>query len=371
MPFQAQVNVQPAPGVAGDFASSNPRAVALAGPSGLVAGNNGVTVGKFAWVPLATPTIANNYGSSTSGAPTGFVHRAQQGLITAFLGEQSMVVPVGLPVVLHSAGDFWVVNNGTSSANIGDPVYASYADGSIANSVQAGAAFTGSIGGTFTGAIGASFTATGTGTSFVTSAQTGYLSIGDVITGTGVPTGTTVIAQTAGTTGAAGTYTTSAVTTASGASCTTTSKVLQITAVSTGTLRTTDVISGGTIVPNTTITGQTLGTVGGIGLYSLSGASQASASGTVTSLSTVLTVSALTSGTLYVGDPISGASVTSGSVITGLLTGAGGLGTYTLNNVSTVAAESMTTTGGVLTKWKIMSAGAVGELVKISSWLLG
>ena len=41
MPFQQQVNIMPAPAVAGDFASANPRASVLNGPGDPVAGPNG------------------------------------------------------------------------------------------------------------------------------------------------------------------------------------------------------------------------------------------------------------------------------------------------------------------------------------------
>src|SRR5258706_14001213 len=41
MPFPNQVNVQPAPAVAGDFASTNPRSAYPAGPGGPVAGAAG------------------------------------------------------------------------------------------------------------------------------------------------------------------------------------------------------------------------------------------------------------------------------------------------------------------------------------------
>ena len=43
--FQKQVNLTPAPAVAGDYASANPHVSVLAGPGGLVAGVGGVTVG--------------------------------------------------------------------------------------------------------------------------------------------------------------------------------------------------------------------------------------------------------------------------------------------------------------------------------------
>ncbi|MEX3614244.1 MAG: hypothetical protein VB141_10945 [Burkholderia gladioli] len=129
MGFQKQVYIDPNPAVEGDFASANPRAMVLAGPGALVAGDAGVTVGRFAWAD-ANGLVTN----AGTGAPTGFVHREQQGLITIFLMESTMIVPKGLAVTLHNLGDFWA-KTGTV-ATIGQKVFASNTDGSV----QTGAA---------------------------------------------------------------------------------------------------------------------------------------------------------------------------------------------------------------------------------------
>jgi phage tail sheath gpL-like len=63
-------------------------------------------------------------------------------------------------------------------------------------------------------------TGTGTGTSLVVTAVTGNIGIGSTVTGTGVPAGTKITNQQSGTTGGAGTYTTSVATTASAAALT-------------------------------------------------------------------------------------------------------------------------------------------------------
>jgi hypothetical protein len=125
MGFQTQVYQQPNPAVAGDFASANPRATVLAGPGQLVAGSAGVTVGRFAWAD--TDGIVSNAGT---GVPTGFVHREQQGVITIWLAESSMIIPEGLMVVLHNLGDFWAQT--TTAATAGQKVFASNTDGTIA-----------------------------------------------------------------------------------------------------------------------------------------------------------------------------------------------------------------------------------------------
>ena len=135
--FQTSVNVQPAIGVAGDFASANPRATVLAGPGALVAGAGGVTVGCFAWA-------ANGVVSSTGAGPvTGFVHREQQALITSYLQEASNAIPQGFPVTLHSAGDFLVKNTG-GAVTAGMSAFANLADGTV-QFAAAGAAVAGAV----------------------------------------------------------------------------------------------------------------------------------------------------------------------------------------------------------------------------------
>lgn len=59
---------------------------------------------------------------------------------------------------------------------------------------------------------------------------------------------------------------------------------------------------------------------------------------------TTLTVSAVTTGQLAIGQLISGAGITPGTYITALGTGLGYTGTYTINNSQTVSSEAMTAT---------------------------
>jgi len=68
--------------------------------------------------------------------------------------------------------------------------------------------------------IGASFTGTGSGTNLTASVVTGVIAVGDVVVGTGVPGGTTILSQTSGPVGGAGVYVTSGATTSSGAALT-------------------------------------------------------------------------------------------------------------------------------------------------------
>lgn len=67
--------------------------------------------------------------------------------------------------------------------------------------------------------------------------------------------------------------------------------------------------------------------------------------------SNVMTVSAISNGSIQVGEVISGAGVTAGTTVTGFLTGAGGVGTYSISVIhGTVASGTITQPGRVLSK---------------------
>lgn len=105
---------------------------------------------------------------------------------------------------------------------VGQWVSGSNADQSIGAGTRITAFGTGSGGtGTYTVSLsqsvsGATFTGTGSGTNLTASAVTGTIRVGDVIFGTGVPAGTTIVSQTSGTPGGAGVYVTSLATTSAG-----------------------------------------------------------------------------------------------------------------------------------------------------------
>src|SRR6266446_6746571 len=207
--FQTQVNVQPAPALEGDFASANPRFSVLAGAGGLVAGASGVTIGRFAWAvnpsdPDESPTILNSFGS---GLPTGFVHREQQALITAFLADASMVVPKGFPVTAMSGGDFWVKNNGTTQAFIGNKVYVNFKDGTAYFAATGATPTQASIVGTITAATAVFIGSVADEILTVASFSSGTVTIGSVLTGgTGLVTGVNIVSQLSGSIGGVGTY---------------------------------------------------------------------------------------------------------------------------------------------------------------------
>ena len=121
---------------------------------------------------------------------------------------------------------------------------------------------------------------------------------------------------------------------------------LTVTSVSSGTIAINQSLYGIGILPETVITALGSGS-GGVGTYTIN-RSQTVASGalnsatvgavvTATIAGTTMTVSAVTSGVLHVGQTVQGVGVTLGTIITALGTGTGGAGTYTLSVASTVA----------------------------------
>ena len=372
MPFQGQVNLTPAPAVAGDFASATPRAAVLAGPGGLVAGPGGVTVGKFAWIAADGRTVTN-YGQYPA-VPDGFVHREQQGLITIYLGEASMLVPAGFPVVLHQAGDFWAKNQGPSALVRNGAIYAAYADGSIVTAVPTGASVTATLGSTNTGSLGATFTGAASVASnqLIVTAVTGLISIGDTVSGSGITDSPTILAQTAGTTGGAGTYTLSSVETCTGGTVTCFGSVVKLTAVSTMVAVGDTIAGSGGFPSGATITGQTSGTAGSTGTYTISApgtAYTASATG-VTTFGYVMKVTAVGSGTLAVGYPVvdstAAARIATNAVIASQVNGTpGATGIYLLSLPQTSAYPVQFSTE--ITKITNTSLGNIREAQNLTS----
>jgi hypothetical protein len=314
MPLQTSVNTLPAPAVAGDLDDSNPRIVDSSGPGGLVAGVNGVTIGRAAWWsasstdPNGTPTIVNSFGA---GPITGIVARRQEGLITAYLADSNFTLPPGFRVSLFSGGSFWVKNEGTTEALVGQNMFAAFANGAL-SFAAAGAAFA-------TASVTASIAAS-------TFSTTGIVS-GNLLTVTVVGSGTLVAGAT---------------------------------------------IAGTGIATGTKIVSQLSGTAGGVGTYSLSiGEQVTTASETITGTYGTLTVTAVGSGTVGVGDVLSGGTTAAGTTVTQLLTGTGGIGTYVVDPTQTVVSGTITAALGIQTKFVAMSSGLPGEIVKVTDQLLG
>lgn len=305
--FQNQVQRDPAPAVVGDWAGSNIRTSVLAPPGGYVAPPAGVTVGNAAWGNPATGIMGNYYQPNSL---MGIVHRANQGLITAFLNPVTLKAVQGYPIDAESNADLYV--NFPAGATVGQTVYADPATGAL-SAADAGGALT-------AGSTASSLAATGVLT--VGATLTGTITLGMVVTGAGVPAGLKVGSQVSGSTGSTGTY-----------------QLVDINGV---------LVSGTFPV----ITSQQINFQGLIATKwkVASNVDVAAAFTGVIAASTngpgVLTTTSVT-GTIKVGDTLSGVGVEPFTTITGQLTGpVGGAGTYTVSNAIAVSSVSMTSIAG-------------------------
>jgi hypothetical protein len=358
--FQTRVNLYNPIGVPGDFASANPRATVLTPNGGsLVAGPAGVQIGKFAWIGADGRTVSNS--GQYPVTPDGFVHRDQQGLLTEYLQAAGSIIPPGFPVTLHVAGDFLARNAGPSSIARRTALYVSYLDGSVGTAAGTAGSVTATLGSTNTASLGSTNTAalgsTSTGTAVVSnsdqitlSSVTGLVSIGDVVSGVGITPGTTILAFVSGTNGGAGVYQLSAANTAASATITSFGTTVRVT-VSTGLISIGDTISGGAGFPvGATVSAFVSGTLGGIGIYTISapGTAYTASSTGVTTFGSVVKVTAVST-YISVGDTITGGAgfPSAATTVTGLVSGTlGGTGTYTISNRGTAYTASAT---GVLT----------------------
>lgn len=119
------------------------------------------------------------------------------------------------------------------------------------------------------------------------------------------------------------------------------SSTLNVTAVASGFLYVGDTIVTGAGIPvGTKITAGP--TAGGTGSYTLSAAATASASVPVTSTRTQLTVTAVDSGVISLGEAISGTGVTAGTTIVSLQNHTSGAGNYSLSTPQTVSSTTIT-----------------------------
>jgi len=125
---------------------------------------------------------------------------------------------------------------------------------------------------------------------------------------------------------------------------------LTVSTMLSGTIAVGQAIFGEGIAQNTVITALGTGT-GGVGTYTVSD-SQTVASTQINSVAapavvtgdisgTTLTVSAVSSGTLQIGQTLEGANVTDGTIITAFGTGSGGTGTYTVTPSQTAASATI------------------------------
>ena len=312
MAFQSSVNQQPAPGIEGGRASDNPISSVV---GSFVANSAGVRVGSFAWVTGGT-AYSYNYANAL---PAGFVMNSQQAFITTWKGRSSMVIPSGVPVQIFDRGDFWA--------------YSLYADAAVGQKVFANV-FTGKI----MPATAGSFPALPAGTtgtitaSFATNVMTPtagsvYIAVGMLVSGAGVPPNTYIEAQLTGSAGAC------------------TSATYQLTTYP------------GTLGSNAAITVTSNDGVGGAVCSSVSSSS-----------STTMTINALTSGTIVVGQLVQGiTNVPAGTYVQSIGTFNGTSGTIILSaaTTGTITTQACNFSAWVETPFYVKSAGNLGDLIKI------
>lgn len=314
MPFQTSMNANMAPAVVGDFADLNPRAFVQAGPGGLIAGSQGLTVGRFAWLASSAldadggAQVANNFGT---GPVAGIVPSHLQGIIVNYLADSSLVIPGGFMAGVMSAGGIWVKNEGATQAVQGMNAFAAFANGA------------------------ASFAAAGSAAAAATS------SAGSIAAGTASVTGSI------------------------------TGNILTVTAVGSGTVVIGGLISGTGVLAGSQVLSQISGTPGGIGIYALNYGEQTVASTTISMTYGTFTAGGTITGVFGIGDVLSGTGVTAGTTITALGTGTGGSGTYIVQTTQTASSTAISAALGIQTKWIANSSALPGELVKITSHLMG
>ena len=118
-------------------------------------------------------------------------------------------------------------------------------------------------------------------------------------------------------------------------------EVLTVNTVSSGSVVVGAAITGTGIPVGTRILSQFAGSPGGVGTYEVSTLSAVSLT-TVSGTYGTLTVSAVTSGTVSVGQTVTGGSTSAGTAVTAYGTGAGLTGTYIVNNTQTVSSGTLT-----------------------------
>ena len=315
MPFQTTVNALQAPAAPGDpVSAADPRATLLSNQFnnqiGIVAGPNGATMARFAWLDTATYSQVSNSGA---GAPNGFIMRSMGALITNYLGEATMLIPAGFAVAAYNEGSFWVVNSGTNLATPGMKAYANNSTGV------------------------ATFAATGAPTSLATS------------------TASTIAAGTA-----------------SVPTSTITNNVFTTGGAVTGLFPVGSVLSGTGVAPGTVITAQLTGTALGAGTYSVSPQDQTVASTTISGTYGLLTIGGTVVSGYAIGQTVTGAGIAAGTILTALGTGVGGAGTYYVNPTQVIGvAQAINANSNTETGWFCRSVAAAGALAMISSRTMG
>lgn len=146
--------------------------------------------------------------------------------------------------------------------------------------------------------------------------------------------------------------------------------VLTVTAVSSGTLQVGTSLSGTGIASGTRIASQLAGSTGGTGTYLLTVSQQQIVnSEVINGTYGLMTVTGVTSGTLILGGLLGGTGVAGSTTITALGTGIGGTGTYIVDPTQAMSSSTVTQNNNIETKFVAISAAQPGGLVKVASYI--
>lgn len=128
MSFQSKINLSPAQGWHGDFASTNPRVSLLGNNGSFQVGPAGIRAGSFVWVSEQDGTISNTGNDS----PDGFVGRELTGVTMPGFHENNMVILAGAMVTVFEKGEFKIeLATDMDDVKHGDAVYVSPQTGEV------------------------------------------------------------------------------------------------------------------------------------------------------------------------------------------------------------------------------------------------
>lgn len=123
--FQKSVEFYQSKAVEGDRASTHIEVFAIASDQQMLAGDENVKVGRFAFL-----NDGKVYGKKPASGFNQLVFIHRQNIGTVFYDEEgSLAIPKNRPVSAFVAGEFWA--RFQSGASIGQKVFASETDGSV------------------------------------------------------------------------------------------------------------------------------------------------------------------------------------------------------------------------------------------------
>ena len=211
-----------------------------------------------------------------------------------------------------------------------------------------------------TAKAGASVTGSISGTTLTVSAVAsgGLVSVGDVVSHASILETATISGLGTGT-GGTGTYTLTYTGSTSSFTGSISGTTMTVTAIASGSIIVGQVITGTDVTASTVVSSQISGTAGGIGTYTVSISQTRTsraltgtytlASTTLSILSTIMTVTAVASGTLSIGQFLTGTGVAFSTTITAFGTGSGNTGTYTLSSAQYFASTTVSASAGTVT----------------------